>query len=151
MPSSNQIFRFKDLFEIRHLLVGEGCERPHRHDHLVISSIIQGEILLQINTIDWTQGSALPLPYPDNHFSMVITRYSFHHFINPSALLDEMIRVCQPNGTLLIADVALPTPHTELYDHMEKLRDPSHVHALSQQEWEDLLQSSAESFAKKRI
>ncbi len=97
---------------------------------------------LSLNNIDWRQGSALPLPYPDNHFSMVITRYSFHHFINPRALLDEMIRVCQPKGTLLIADVALPTPHTKLYDRMEKLRDPSHVHALSQQEWEDLLQSS---------
>ncbi len=50
MPLSNQVFRFKDLFEVRHILAYEGCERPHRHDHLVISSITQGEILLQINT-----------------------------------------------------------------------------------------------------
>jgi len=46
--------------------------------------------------LDWLVGDALPLPWADNSFSLVITRYSFHHFLEPQAVLAEMIRVCCP-------------------------------------------------------
>ncbi len=36
------------------------------------------------------------LRYDDNSYSLIITRYSYHHFLDPRAALAEMIRVCKP-------------------------------------------------------
>jgi ubiquinone/menaquinone biosynthesis C-methylase UbiE len=83
----------------------------------------------------WTVGDVLPLPFPDQSFSVVITRYSFHHFLKPRLVLEEMIRVCRPGGRVLVADVAIPPEKAEAYDRLEIIRDPSHVHALTTAEF----------------
>ncbi|WP_052293515.1 class I SAM-dependent methyltransferase [Deferribacteres bacterium DY0037] len=44
-----------------------------------------------IRNILWNIGDAYPLPYADNTFSLVITRYSFHHFLNPGEALKEIV------------------------------------------------------------
>lgn len=95
-----------------------------------------------LNNLSWDIGTASSLPYPSNSFSTVITRYSFHHFLDPKAVLKEMTRVCKPEGVVLIADAALPTEKVDAYNHMEKLRDPSHTQALSYELWEELLVES---------
>ena len=38
------------------------------------------------------------LPYPDATFDIVVTRFSFHHFLDPLAVLREMRRVTTPGG-----------------------------------------------------
>ena len=73
---------------------------------------------------------------------MVITRYSFHHFLDPQAVMQEMYRVCNPGGIILIADVALPKENIAAYNQMEKLRDPSHTQALSFDDFEQLFSQS---------
>ena len=60
--------------------------------------------------VEWRIGDALPLPFADANFSKVITRYSFHHFLEPEAVLAEMVRVCQPGGEVGIVDVFMSTP-----------------------------------------
>jgi ubiquinone/menaquinone biosynthesis C-methylase UbiE len=71
----------------------------------------------------------------------VITRYSFHHFIEPEKVLAEMYRVCKPNGKILIADVVLPKDKVENFDVMERLRDNSHTKALTFEQFDHLLES----------
>lgn len=85
--------------------------------------------------VEWVCGNANPLPFEDGAFSLVITRYSFHHFLEPPKALREMIRVCSPGGRVLVADVCVREGHSEEYDRMEKLRDDSHVHALTESEF----------------
>jgi ubiquinone/menaquinone biosynthesis C-methylase UbiE len=97
---------------------------------------------LGLSNLSWDIGTASPLTYASNSFSVVVTRYSFHHFLDPEAVLNEMIRVCKPNGIVLIADVALPEDKVEAYNRIEKLRDPSHTQALSYESWEELLRNS---------
>lgn len=92
--------------------------------------------------LDWSVGNVLPLPYADNSFSLVITRYSFHHFQEPHLVLAEMIRVCAPEGRVLVADVAMEPEKAAAYDRMEILRDPSHTHALTAEEFTALFQQS---------
>ncbi len=62
---------------------------------------------LGLTNISWDVGTVLPLPYDSASFSVVVTRYSFHHFLDPKAVLKEMIRACKPKGVVLIADAAL--------------------------------------------
>ena len=84
-----------------------------------------------LTNMDWRVGDVLPLPFPGPSFSAVITRYSFHHFLEPEAVLTEMVRVCQPGGRVAVVDVFMSTPEqSEAYNRMEKLRDPSHTRAL---------------------
>jgi ubiquinone/menaquinone biosynthesis C-methylase UbiE len=98
--------------------------------------------------LSWDIGTVLPLPYKSDSFSIVVTRYSFHHFLKPQAVLDEMIRVCKPSGKVMFIDVVQQPEKAEAYDHLEKLRDPSHVHALTFPEIAKLASSSGLSNIK---
>jgi GrpB-like predicted nucleotidyltransferase (UPF0157 family)/8-oxo-dGTP pyrophosphatase MutT (NUDIX family)/precorrin-6B methylase 2 len=85
--------------------------------------------------LTWQIGHVLPLPFPDASFSLVFTRYSFHHFLDPKAVLAEMVRVCSPGGRVAVVDVFTSSPaQAEAFNRMEKLRDPSHLWALSLEE-----------------
>lgn len=98
--------------------------------------------------LSWDIGTVLPLPYESDSFSIVVTRYSFHHFLKPQAVLAEMIRVCKPGGKVMFIDVVQQPEKAEAYDHLEKLRDPSHVHALTFPEIASLIASSGLSNIK---
>lgn len=86
----------------------------------------------------WQVGDVLPLPFANGSFSLVITRYSFHHFLDPKRVLDEMIRVCRPGGRVLVADVIMDPEKSAAYDLLELMRDPSHTHALTTPEFQEL-------------
>lgn len=100
----------------------------------------QGELDLQ--NLAWAVGNAMPLPFADDSFSLVITRYSFHHLLAPEKALAEMIRVCRPGGRVMVADVAVEPSKSEAYDHLEIMRDDSHTHALTHEEFAALFQRS---------
>jgi len=97
---------------------------------------------LGLDNVTWSVGDAVPLPYPDDSFSLVITRYSFHHLLAPERALSEMIRVCRPGGRVMVADVAMEPAKSEAYDRLEMLRDPSHTHALQVPEFAALFLNS---------
>jgi ubiquinone/menaquinone biosynthesis C-methylase UbiE len=85
-----------------------------------------------LSNVDWDQGQATSLPYADGSFTLVVTRFSFHHFIDPLAVLKEMVRVCAPGGRVLVADMHASADPAKgaAFNRMELLRDPSHVRAL---------------------
>ncbi len=92
----------------------------------------------KIKNVSWQIGDVENLPYDDETFSIVISRFGFHHFLNPLKVLSEMKRVCKPDGVLLVVDVSLPNTKIEKYNKMEKNRDSSHVAALSLTEFSTL-------------
>ena len=100
--------------------------------------------------VSWDQGQATSLPYADCTFSIVVTRFSFHHFIAPLAALKEMVRVCAPGGRVLVADMHTSIDFTKdaEFNRMERLRDPSHVRALPVAELQALFPAAGLSEAK---
>lgn len=90
---------------------------------------------MQLANLRWQVGDACPLPFADHSFSVVMTRYSFHHFQDPRAVFFEMARVCRPGGTVCVVDVFTSSPEQgAAYDRLEILRDPSHVRGLALEE-----------------
>lgn len=87
-----------------------------------------------LQNLSWQIGDAADLPFEDGFFSLVVTRYSFHHLLHPGKVLREMSRVCRPGGRIAIADVTPAAEAARGYDELETLRDPSHTRALSIQE-----------------
>ena len=59
-----------------------------------------------LTNVTWRQGDVLPLPVPDGTFTLVTSRFAFHHFLDAKAVLAEMTRVCAPGGTVLVIDAA---------------------------------------------
>jgi ubiquinone/menaquinone biosynthesis C-methylase UbiE len=92
-----------------------------------------------LRNIAWVEGYGSHMPFADGEFSVVTSRYAFHHFASPLAVLREMMRVTRPDGTILIADSAPSAAMADAFNRMEKLRDPSHARALSIEEWGQLL------------
>jgi len=102
-----------------------------------------------LSNLTWQHGDVSSLPYPDSSFSVVLTRYTFHHFLSPADVLFEMVRVCSPGGCVMVVDVTPAAEKLSAYDHFEKLRDRSHVHALSPDDLGDLI--SAELLGDVRV
>src|SRR5262250_3620265 len=57
-----------------------------------------------LTNVAFRQGEAMPLPYPDASFSIVVSRFTFHHFQDPLGVLREMRRVCAPGGRIAVVD-----------------------------------------------
>ena len=95
---------------------------------------------LALTNVDWHVGNVAALPFPDHAFSLVVSRFAFHHFIDPLAVLREMTRVCTRPGRVVIADVAASDDpaRADAFNRMERLRDPSHTRALTLAQWRRL-------------
>lgn len=91
---------------------------------------------LALTNVDWRVGNVLPLPFPDRSFSLVVSRFAFHHFPDPAAVMREMARVCTRPGRVVVADMAASDDpkRAAALNRMERLRDPSHTRALSLEE-----------------
>jgi len=94
--------------------------------------------------VDFVRGDAERLPFADESFDLVTCRIAAHHFPNIFAFLSESYRVLKPGGRLLVIDNVSPENREmdEFYNRVEKLRDPSHVRALSKSQWIVLMEQS---------
>jgi SAM-dependent methyltransferase len=89
------------------------------------------------------QAEAKQLPFADRSFSVVVSRYSYHHLLDPKAAFAEMVRVAQPGGRVAVIDVYTTSPEqAQAYDRVERWRDPSHVRALSMAELNGLFREA---------
>ena len=87
----------------------------------------------EVSNITFQQGAAEDLPFPRDSFDLVMTRYTVHHFLHPTAVLKEMTRVCRAGGTVVVVDmVASEDPEIAArQNHLERLADPTHTKMLS--------------------
>lgn len=58
--------------------------------------------------IEFVEGSALALPYPDGHFDTVTCAYGVRNFSDLDQGLREMRRVLKPGGQLMILEFSYP-------------------------------------------
>lgn len=104
--------------------------------------------------IRWMTGDAEHLPFDDDHFDLVVTRYSFHHFENPEVVLREMARVCRSGGRIVLIDVVMPADKVDAFDAMERLRDDSHTRTLTPESLARMIDAAglvAEEYAEHRV
>ncbi|QJD58092.1 methyltransferase domain-containing protein [Pseudomonas sp. gcc21] len=98
----------------------------------------------KLGNIHVRQGAAEQLPFADESFDFVFSRYSAHHWYDPLQALREVRRVLKPGGRVAFVDVA--SPGMALLDTylqaVELLRDTSHVRDYSAAEWCDMFGSA---------
>jgi SAM-dependent methyltransferase len=74
------------------------------------------------------------LPFEDGSFDVVTCRIAAHHFPDIRAAVTEMTRVS--NSLLVIEDNIFRGENVE---EAERLRDPTHVHCYSEDEWKEMV------------
>lgn len=89
--------------------------------------------------LDFVHGNVEQLPFEDEEFNIVITRWTFHHFEKLNTILKEIHRVLnKENGHLIFMDMKAPniTEKSEkIYNAIEILRDPTHIWAYDKIGW----------------
>lgn len=94
-----------------------------------------------LHNIEIQQGVAEKLPFEDNAFDLVVTRFSAHHWSDALVALTEINRVLKPTGRAVIVDIVAPENalNDTLLQTVEILRDASHVRDYSLSQWKFLL------------
>jgi ubiquinone/menaquinone biosynthesis C-methylase UbiE len=94
--------------------------------------------------IDTCVGAAEQLPFENNTFDLIVTRYSAHHWASVPRALAECARVVAPGGRMVVIDVI--APETPLFDTslqvVEFLRDASHVRNYRASEWKTMYEAA---------
>jgi SAM-dependent methyltransferase len=83
-------------------------------------------------------GAAESLPFSPEGFHGVVCRLAAHHFLSVPKFVAEAYGVLRPGGRLLVADCAEPDNAPEVdawHNHVEVLRDGSHVRNYTPAEW----------------
>jgi ubiquinone/menaquinone biosynthesis C-methylase UbiE len=88
-----------------------------------------------IKNVDWVLGDVADLPFPDDTFDLYTVRAAPHHFREIDAFLREAFRVLKPGRDAAFIDCSPPAAARELLHDVEVRRDPSHVKALTLEEW----------------
>jgi len=55
--------------------------------------------------VEYVQGDAQEMLFPDNHFNAIFTNGSLHEWAEPKKIFNEIYRVLKPKGKYLISDL----------------------------------------------
>ena len=93
-----------------------------------------------LTNVKTVQGQAESLPFPDGSFEIVTARLAPHHFADVSSFVGETARVLVTGGKFLLVDSIAPDDDEldRQINHLELLRDPSHVRNYRSTEWQEL-------------
>ncbi len=97
-----------------------------------------------IQHVRFVRGDAMDLPFPTQSFDLVTCRRAPHHFSDIPRFLRQVTRVLVPGGIFGLVDQTTPESQSaaDLMETFEKLRDPSHVHALKLSEWQQAFEDA---------
>ena len=75
--------------------------------------------------IDFREGNASAMPFPDNTFDFTFCQAAFKNFSEPAKAIAEMYRVLKPHGTAVIADMRRDASALEIEREVKGMRlDP---------------------------
>ncbi len=92
-----------------------------------------------VQDVIFCEAIAESLPFSDNSFDIVTCRIAAHHFADVNAFVKEVARMLKPDGQFLLIDNIAPVDSAlaKAMNHIEKVRDSSHVQAYSIPTWID--------------
>lgn len=92
--------------------------------------------------VSFHTAKASDLPFDSNCFDRIICANSFHYFDDPIAALNEMKRVLNPNGKLIILDWCRDYLSCKILDFVLKIFDSAYQQSYTQEEFHNLLMSA---------
>jgi ubiquinone/menaquinone biosynthesis C-methylase UbiE len=93
-----------------------------------------------LGNVQFKEGDAESLPFPDASFDIATCGSAFHHFPDVWRVLGEMVRVTRAGGMVALIDIITSEnlQRAALHNKLENWRDPSHVRSLPVSEFVNL-------------
>jgi SAM-dependent methyltransferase len=126
------------------------------------NKVIKKEFIKQTKLASWPkftllQGDAKNIPFPDQYFDFIYSTDVFEHLENPALVIDEIIRLLKPGGSIWLAflhyghanalhdlrwitqskDAPQPWSHL-IPDYSDNVQQGAFVNTLRLQDWESL-------------
>jgi ubiquinone/menaquinone biosynthesis C-methylase UbiE len=77
--------------------------------------------------VEFCQGPSDALPFDDGSFTALVCTTALHHFPDPQRSIDEMARVLEPGGRLVIGDASRDLLTTKVVDALQRRFEKGHV------------------------
>lgn len=78
------------------------------------------------------------IPLDDGMFDVIICTHSFHHYLRPQEVVNEMRRLLKPGGRVYILDPTTDIWFAKLLDRIMKMFQPEHVKMYSTKEFREM-------------
>lgn len=98
-----------------------------------------------VANVNFEEGAAEAIPYPDASFEVVTCRIAPHHFLDIHKFAAEVARVLKPGGRLLLVDTTVPDDDeaaANWQNEIELLRDPSHRQNYTPNQWRAIVEGA---------
>jgi len=94
-----------------------------------------------VDNVIFREADAEDLPFAAGSFTLLTCRIAPHHFPDVPRALKEFHRVLRRGGRMVIIDTLLPTDPeiAEFHQKMEKMRDPTHINAFTEEDWRQMI------------
>lgn len=89
--------------------------------------------------ITFFTANAEDIPLPGGIFDTIICTNSFHHYLRPVTVINEMSRLLKPGGKLYILDPVSDTLIVRIADRIIRFIEPQHVKIYSSIEYRDMM------------
>jgi ubiquinone/menaquinone biosynthesis C-methylase UbiE len=97
------------------------------------------------------KADAAALPFEGDFFDFIICTSSFHHYFNPSKVLNEVYRVLKPRGKIYIADVTTDGLIMKRVEKWLQKKEREHVKQYSTQEYKTLFAEAGLSYITSKV
>jgi SAM-dependent methyltransferase len=106
----------------------------------------------ELPRVEFVQGDATRLPFPDASFDLAGTLRTLHHVRRPELVVAELARVVRPGGRMLVVDQLAPVdPLAALsIDRFERARDPTHTRLLPEIDLRHLFEANGLVLVRER-
>jgi ubiquinone/menaquinone biosynthesis C-methylase UbiE len=91
------------------------------------------------NNFYFIQANSESVPLDDNLFENIICTNSFHHYLHPEKVMEEIFRLLQPGGRIYILDPTADMWFIKIVDRIIRLFEPQHVKIYSTDEFKRLM------------
>jgi ubiquinone/menaquinone biosynthesis C-methylase UbiE len=89
--------------------------------------------------VEFLQGPSDALPFADASFSAVACTTALHHFPDPQRSIEEIARVLEPGGRVVIGDICRDALTTKVADPLFRRFEAGHVGLLRKRDIEAML------------
>ncbi len=102
----------------------------------------------RLKNVEFVEGSAEQIPFPDGSFDVATCRIAAHHFVDAARAFSEVARVLAPAGRFIVVDNYAPDSEEldRFINTLDRARDPSHVRAYRLDEWQALFEQQGLGF-----
>ena len=97
-----------------------------------------------LDNVHCSRGDVTAIPFRSSSFDVVTCGFAIHHLSQPAAAVKEFARVLSSgSGRLALMDIVIDHPgRQDVANHIERVRDPSHVSTHTQPELLRLIESA---------